>query len=120
MTSFGQITVTDLNAWQARALRVLTGLQESGMKAQRHPLEWTITTNGALRGTVHRYDPRHSDHDRRAVFDEWAHVLGATAPREFRFEGGVRLTSVFTVGTERGDVQGSLVLDFDAADAHAD
>lgn len=117
MTSFGRITVTDLNVWQARSLHVLADLQEAGLKAERYPLNWTVTTNGPLAGEVHRYDPAQTDNDRRAVFDEWVHALGGTQPQEARrFEGGVRLTSVFKVATNRGEVKGSIVVEFEDDD----
>jgi len=114
MTSFGEITVTDRNAWQYRALAVLTDLQEAGHKAERYPLDWTVTSNGALRGTVPKHQPRLTDNDRRAIFDEWVRVVDGTEPRETtQFTGEIRLTSVFKVPTNRTDVQGSLVVDFD-------
>jgi hypothetical protein len=120
MTSFGQITVTDLNGWQARALRVLTDLQDAGLKASREPLDWTATRNGSLQGVIPRWQPRLTDNDRRAIFDEWVHVLDGSEPREtVRFEGGTRLTSVFAVPTNRGKVKGSIVVDFDEPDEDA-
>lgn len=120
MTSFGQITVTDLNTWQARALQVLTDLQHTGMKAGRHPLDWSLSTNGELHGGISRYDDMTpTDIDRRAVFEEWVHVLGGTEPREaFRSAGSIRLTSDFKVATDRGDVRGILAVAFDTPDDH--
>ncbi|MFD8822093.1 hypothetical protein ACFV1C_07015 [Streptomyces sp. NPDC059605] len=107
------ITTTDLNGWQYRAIGVLDGLVKAGLKAERYPLDWTITNNGALRGEVSKLS-RLSENDRRAIFDEWCRVVGASAPRESkRFEGGIRLTAVFKHPTNRGNVQGSLVLDID-------
>lgn len=114
MTSPGQITVTDLNVWQARALRALTTLQCAALKAERPPLQWTVTPNGALRGTVDRHEPGLTDTDRRAVFDEWVDTLNGTPPRPSRqMTGSTILTSVFTVPTDRGDVRGTLVVEFD-------
>lgn len=110
--AFGDITTTDLNGWQYRAIGVLDGLVKAGLKAERHPLNWTVTSNGALRGEVDRLHATQTDNDRRSIFDEWCSVLDAGQPRESkRFEGGIRLTAVFKHPTNRGDVQGSLVLD---------
>lgn len=117
MTSLGEITVTDLNSWQARGLRVLGELQAGGMKAGRYPLEWTVLSNGSLRGQVCRYDPKQTGEDRRAVFEEWVRVVGGTAPREERgWNGGTSLRSAFRVPTAHGEVQGSVVVDFDDPD----
>ena len=69
--ALGDITTTDLNGWQYRAIGVLDGLVKAGLKAERYPLLWTITPSGALRGEVDRYQPRQTDNDRRAIFDEW-------------------------------------------------
>lgn len=114
MTSFGEITISDRNAWQYRALEVLTHLQEAGHKADRYPLDWTVTANGALRGTVPRLDPKLTPEDRRAIFDEWVRVVDGQEPREtLQFTGEIRLMSVFRVPTNRNDVKGSLVVDFD-------
>ncbi|MER0450187.1 hypothetical protein ABR738_37555 [Streptomyces sp. Edi4] len=114
--ALGEITTTDLNGWQYRAIGVLDKLVKAGLKAERYPLNWTITTNGSLRGEVHRYDQL-TDNDRRAVYEEWLRVLDATPPRESkRFEGGIRLTATFAHPTNRGDVKGSLVLDIDDED----
>ncbi|MFF1574706.1 hypothetical protein ACFVWR_18355 [Leifsonia sp. NPDC058292] len=114
MTSLGEITVTDLNSWQARGLRILCELQEGGLKAGRYPLDWAVNASGALRGQVHRYDPKQTDEDRRAVFDEWVRVLAGTAPREEeRWSGGTSLVSLFKVPTASGEVRGSIVVDFD-------
>ncbi|MEU1377977.1 hypothetical protein ABZ442_30635 [Streptomyces triculaminicus] len=110
----GDITTTDLNGWQYRAIGVLNDLVKPGLKAERYPLEWTITTNGALRGEVHRYDLKQTDNDRRAIFDEWCRVMDASASRESKpFEGRIELRAVFKHPTNRGDVQGSLVLNID-------
>lgn len=110
--ALGDITTTDLNRWQHRAIGVLDHLVKAGLRAERYPLNWTITTNGALRGQVDPYQPRQTDNDRRAIFDEWCRVLEAGEPRESKqFDGGTRLTAVFKHSTNRGDVQGYLVLD---------
>ncbi|MFJ2186287.1 hypothetical protein ACIOJG_37390 [Streptomyces anulatus] len=111
--ALGDITTTDLNGWQYRAIGVLDSLVKAGLKAERYPLDWTITSNGALRGQVNVLSTL-STNDRRGVFEEWCRVLDASKPRESkRFEGGIRLTAVFKHPTNRGDVQGSLVLDID-------
>ncbi|MFD9033305.1 hypothetical protein ACFVZW_19450 [Streptomyces sp. NPDC059567] len=115
--ALGDITTTDLNGWQYRAIGVLDDLVKAAIKAERHPLTWSITTNGALRGEVDRYRPDQTDNDRRAIFDEWCHVLNATDPRESkRYEGGVSLIAVFKHPTNRGDVQGSILLNIDPDD----
>lgn len=112
--AFGEITTTDLNGWQYRAIGVLDSLVKAGLRAERYPLNWTVMTNGALRGEIDRLGAKQTDNDRRAIFDEWCRTLDASAPREStRVEGGVRLTAVFKHPTNRGDVQGSLVLDID-------
>lgn len=112
--TLGQITTTDLNGWQYRAIGVLDSLVKAAIKAERYPLDWTITNSGALRGEVTKFG-RLSENDRRSVLDEWCRVLDADAPRESnRFEGGTRLTAVFQHPTNRGEVRGSLVLDIDA------
>ncbi|MGW8364539.1 hypothetical protein ACWGK1_28745 [Streptomyces wedmorensis] len=112
--ALGGITTLDLNGWQYRAVDVLDELVKAGLKAERRPLEWTITTNGALRGEVDRYRPEQTDRDRRAIFDEWCHVLNAGAPRESkRVVGGVEVRAVFKVPTTRGEVQGSLLPEID-------
>lgn len=111
--ALGEITTTDLNGWQYRAIGVLDSLVKAGLKAERYPLDWTITNNGALRGEVSKFG-RLSENDRRSVFDEWCRAVGAGAPRESTgFAGGTRLTAVFKHPTNRGEVQGSLVLDVD-------
>ncbi|MFF5639631.1 hypothetical protein [Streptomyces sp. NPDC012825] len=113
--SLATITTTDLNGWQYRAIGVLGDPIKAGIKAERYPLEWTITDSGSLRGTVDRYEPGQTDNDRRAIFDEWCRVLNAGEVRESkRFSGGTTLRAVFTQPTNRGDVRGSLVLDIDA------
>lgn len=118
--TFGEITISDRNSWQYRALEVLTDLQEAGHKAERYPLDRTVTSNGALRGTVPRHDPKLTPNDRRAIFDEWVRVVDGTEPRETKqFTGEIRLTSVFRVPTNRNDVKGSLVVDFDGPDDDA-
>lgn len=94
---------------------MLADLVKAGLKAGRHPLTWTLTSNGALRGEVSRFDGL-SPADRRAVFAEWLHVTDAGQPRETTSLTGVRLTAVFSHPTDRGDVQGSIVLDLDAED----
>ncbi|MFC7794633.1 hypothetical protein [Streptomyces cinereoruber] len=112
--SLATITTTDLNGWQYRAIGVLEDLVKAGIKAERHPLEWTITSNGALRGAVDPYRPGQTDNDRRAIFDEWCRVLNAGEVRESkRFSGGITLRAVFIQPTNRGDVRGSLALDID-------
>jgi hypothetical protein len=112
--TLGQITTTDLNGWQYRAIGVLDSLVKAAIKAERYPLDWMVTSNGALRGEVTKFG-RLSENDRRAIYDEWCRVLDATPPRESkRFEGGTRLTAVFKHPTNRGEVQGSLVLDVDS------
>ncbi|MEV0476226.1 hypothetical protein [Streptomyces prunicolor] len=109
------ITATDLNRWQYRALEVLTRFAKEGLSAQRHPLNWQITSNGALRGEVDRYTPRLTTNDRRAIFDEWCRVVGAGTPRESKtYAGDTELRSVFQWPTNRGNVEGSLVLVIDA------
>lgn len=114
--ALGEITTTDLNRWQFRGAEVLADLIKAGLKAERHPLTWTLTSNGALRGEVTRFDGL-SETDRRAVFDEWVSVLGADQPRESKgYPGNARLTAVFSHPTNRGDVQGSVVLDLDVED----
>ncbi|MEU4507586.1 hypothetical protein [Streptomyces sp. NPDC024089] len=111
--ALGDITTTDLNGWQYRAIGVLDSLVKAGLKAERYPLDWMITSNGALRGEVSKLT-RLSENDRRAIFDEWCRVLDASEPRDSkRFEGGIRLTSVFKYPTNRGDVQGTLTLDIE-------
>ena len=109
------ISTTDKNGWQFRAAEVLTALIEDGLKAQRHPLDWTITSSGTLRGEVSALD-RLSDADRRAVYEEWLRVLNAGRPRESRqMSGGMRLIAPFTRPTNRGDVTGSISLHIDPA-----
>lgn len=111
--ALGEITTTDLNGWQYRAIGVLDSLVKAGLKAQRYPLDWMVTSNGALRGEVGKLGGL-SENDRRSVFDEWCRVLDADAARESnQFGGGARLTAVFTHPTNRGEVHGSLVLDID-------
>lgn len=112
--SLGEITTTDLNRWQYRAISLLGSLVTAGLKAERYPLDWTITNNGSLLGQVPKFG-RLSENDRRAVFEEWCRVIGAGAPREVnRFEGGTRHTAVFKHPTDRGEVHGSIVLEVDA------
>lgn len=114
--ALGEITTTDLNAWQHRAVKELLAIVDSGLKAERHPLEWTITSGGQLFGTVSKLD-RLSDNDRQAVFEEWSRVLDADPPRESkRFEGGTRLTANFRRSTNRGPVSGFIRVEFDAPD----
>ncbi|MFE9927202.1 hypothetical protein ACFYQA_38560 [Streptomyces sp. NPDC005774] len=111
--SLGEITTTDLNIWQYRAVGVLDSLVKAAIKAERYPLDWMVTSNGALRGEVGKFG-RLGENDRRFVFDEWCRVVNAGAPRESKqFDGGTRLTAVFTHPTNRGEVNGSLVLDID-------
>lgn len=106
------ITVTDLTTWQYRAVDVLDKLVKDGLKALRHPLQWTITSNGSLIGTVDPYRPGQSDEDRRTIFNEWHHALKAGQVREAkRPGGGLALSTLFTQPTNRGDVQGTLILD---------
>ncbi|MDX2565161.1 hypothetical protein PV371_36680 [Streptomyces sp. TX20-6-3] len=113
--TLAQITTTDLNGWQYRAISVLDELVKAGLKAERHPLTWTITSNGALRGKVDRYRPGQTDADRRAIFDEWYAGLGTTEPRESkRYPDGTAWTAVFKHPTNRVEVQGSIVLDIPA------
>lgn len=108
------ITTTDLNGWQYRAIGVLEDLVKAGLGAERHPLNWMMTTNGALRGEVDRYRPGQTDNDRRAIFDEWCRVLNAGEPRESkRFAGGTEVRAPFKVPTNRGDVPGFLLLEID-------
>ncbi|WKK27829.1 hypothetical protein QZH56_36880 (plasmid) [Streptomyces olivoreticuli] len=119
--AFGDITTTDLNGWQYRAIGVLNELVQAALKAERYPLNWTVMNNGALLGQVHLYDPKQTDVDRRAIFAEWCRVLEASEPRESkRFEGGIRLTATFARPTNRGDVKGSLALDIDLDDDQAE
>jgi hypothetical protein len=114
--ALGEITTTDLNLWQHRTVTELLAIIDSGIKAERHPLDWTITSSGHLRGMVSKFD-RLSETDRQAVFDEWCRVLDAESPRESkRFEGGTRLTATCTRPTERGDVKGFIQVEFDAPD----
>jgi len=111
-----EITITDLNVWQWRTTNELLAIVDGGLKAGRHPLDWTVTTNGHLRGTVGKLD-RLSAYDRRAVFDEWCHVLRADAPRESkRFDGSTCFTATFKRPTNRGDVNGFIQVEFDADD----
>lgn len=115
----GEITTTDLNVWQYRTVKELLAIVDSGLKAERHPLEWTITSSGHLRGVVSKFD-RLSENDRRAVFDEWARVLDAEPPRESkRFEGGTTLTATFERPTNRTPVKGYIQVEFDAPDDEA-
>ncbi|MFF8840487.1 hypothetical protein [Streptomyces sp. NPDC015130] len=112
--ALGHITITDLTGWQYRAIGVLEDLVKAGLKAERHPLEWTITSNGALRGTVDPHQPGQTDNDRRAIFDEWCRVLNAGEVRESkRLSGGITLRAVFTQPANRGNVQGHIALDVD-------
>ena len=114
--SLGEITTTDLNVWQYRTVKELLAIVDSGLKAERHPLEWTITSSGQLRGTVSKFD-RLSDNDRQAVFNEWCRVLEAEPPRESsRFEGGTTLTAKFERPTNRSPVKGFIQVEFDAPD----
>ncbi|MGW3684433.1 hypothetical protein [Streptomyces prasinus] len=112
--SLGEITTTDLNSWQHRVVEELLALVDSGLKAQRHPLDWTVTSSGHLRGVVGKAD-RLSENDRRAVFQEWVRFLDAEPLRESRrFEGGTWLTATFKRSTNRGDVKGFIQVEFDA------
>lgn len=105
------ISVTDLTSWQRRASSALDLLIKDGHKALRYPLQWTITSNGSLIGTVDPYRPGQSDEDRRTIFNEWHHALKARQVSEFKQPGGgVALSTVFTQPTNRGDVQGTLIL----------
>jgi hypothetical protein len=113
--AFGEITATDLNSWQYRAMEVLADIVKDGLQAERYPLNWSVTTNGSVRGEVSRYQPRQTDSDRRALFAEWVDALGAGQPREFkRSAGDSRMTALFTRQTNRGEVQGALEVEFDA------
>ncbi|MFC1230465.1 MULTISPECIES: hypothetical protein [Streptomyces] len=112
--SLGEITTTDLNSWQHRVVKELLALVDSGLKAQRHPLDWTVTSSGHLRGVVGKAD-RLSENDRRAVFQEWVRVPDAEPLRESRrFEGGTWITATFKRSTNRGDVKGFIQVEFDA------
>lgn len=112
----GEITTTDLNVWQYRTVNELLAIVDSGLKAERHPLDWTITSSGQLRGTVSKFD-RLSDTDRQAVFDEWCSVLEAEPPRESKdFAGGTRLIATFERPTNRTPVKGYIQVEFDAPD----
>lgn len=112
--AIGEIaTTTDLNGWQHRAVGLLAGLVKDGLKAERYPLEWTITSSGHLLGTVSKLSP-HSENDRRAVYDEWCRAVGAAAPSESELSnGGLLLTAAFQHPTSLGDVHGALTLDID-------
>ncbi|MER6094200.1 hypothetical protein [Streptomyces bluensis] len=110
------ITTTDLNVWQYRTVKELLAIVDSGLKAERHPLEWTITSSGHLRGVVGKPD-RLSENDRQAVFDEWARVLDAEPPRQsHRIDGGTTLTATFERPTNRTPVKGFIQVEFDAPD----
>lgn len=112
--AIGEIaTTTDLNGWQHRAVGLLASLVKDGLKAERYPLEWTITSSGHLLGTVSKLSP-HSQNDRRAIFDEWSRAVGAGTPSESELSnGGVHLAAAFKYPTSLGDVHGALTLDID-------
>lgn len=109
------ITTTDLNMWQRRTAAELLAIIDGGLKAARHPLDWTITSNGQLRGSVSKFDQL-SEPDRRGIFEEWAHVLDAEPPRKYqRPDGGLRLTATFKRPTPQGDVTGFIQVELDGA-----
>ncbi|MFD9904829.1 hypothetical protein [Streptomyces sp. NPDC059063] len=109
------VTITDRNRWHLRTVRALADLAESALKAQRHPLDWTVTDGGQLVGKVSLCSGL-SQADRRSLFEEWAHVLDATPPSETKpYDGAVRLTAAFSLPTGYDTVRGTIQAVFDVA-----